>query len=130
MTVFAACAIAGAAMAVDSNIVGYTTKNLVANQKAISGAQFVEVGEAGLDLASIKLENVYPDGGASIQWWNGTKYEGAAWIGIDFDEENPGWGDENTDKVSYTFAVSEGFWIVLPGGVTNPKVKIANQVIL
>jgi len=115
-------------MAADSNIVGYTMRGLVANQKAISGAQFVEVGDIELDIASIKLENVAPDGSASIQWWNGSAYEAASWIGLDWDDENPGWGDENTDEIKHSFAVSEGFWVMLPGGVVSPQVKISNKV--
>jgi len=116
------------AMALDSNIVGYTTKGVVANQKAISGAQFVEIGEAGLDLASIKLVNVDADGMASIMWWDGSKYESAAWIGLDWGDGEDGWGDENTDPVTYTFAAGEGFWIVLPSGVVGAQVTQAGEV--
>ena len=130
VTVFAACAIAGMAAAVDSNVVGYTTKPLTANQKVISGAQFVEVGEEGLELSSIKLENVIADGGASIQWWNGSKYESAAWLDIYFSGLD-GWGDENTaEAVNHMFAAGEGFWIVMPGGVSGATVTQAGEVTL
>ena len=131
VTVFAACAVAGMAVAADSNIVGYTTKTLVANQKAISGAQFVEVGDTGLDLASIKLENVPAEGTAFIQWWNGTDYDTAAWVEIDDDPNNPGWGNAGTwAEVFYTFDAGDGFWIILPGGVSNAKVTQAGEVAL
>jgi len=102
----------------------------VANQKAISGAQFIEIGEGGLDLASIKLTNVPADGAASIQWWNGSKYESAAWIGLDWGDGPDGWGDDNTDPVNYTFAAGEGFWIVLPGGVSGAQVTQSGEVAL
>jgi len=132
MTVFAACAIAGAAVAVDSNIVGYTTKGLTANQKAISGAQFVEVGEAGLELSSIKLENVPAEGTATIQWWNGSGYEQAAWVEMNWDSGIPWWGDGNDWEVeiTHTFAPGEGFWIVTPSGVSGAKVTQSGEVAL
>jgi hypothetical protein len=111
------------------NIVGYTTKALTANKKAITGAQFVEVGGGtSLSLSSIKLVNVPATGAASILWWNGTGYDGAAWVGIGYDDTNPGWGDENWDEVTHTFAPGEGFWIVIPSGVTDPAVLQAGEV--
>ena len=112
------------------NIVGYTTKALTANTKAIAGAQFVEVGGAALSLSSIKLVNVPTDGTAGIKWWNGTGYEGAMWVEIGYDPDNIGWGDGNTDPVTHTFAPGEGFWIVVPGGVTDPAVIQAGEVSL
>ncbi|MCL1921881.1 MAG: hypothetical protein FWG50_12555 [Kiritimatiellaeota bacterium] len=120
------------AAAVDSNVVGYTTKPLAANQKAISGAQFVEVGEEGLDLASIKLENVSLAGGASIQWWNGAAYETAVWVDeVDDIPNNIGWGDAGSwEAVAHTFAPGEGFWIVTPPGASNAKVTQAGEVAL
>jgi len=134
VTAFAACALAGLVNAqVESvNIVGYTTKALTANTKAITGAQFVEVGGGtALSLSSIKLVNVPADGGASIKWWNGSAYEGATWLEIGFDPDNPGWGDANTfEAVTHTFAPGEGFWIVVPGGVTDPAVLQAGEVSL
>ncbi len=38
-------------------------------------------------------------------------------------------GDENWEAVTHTFGADEGFWIMLPGGVTDPAVKIANKVL-
>ncbi len=76
------------------NIVGYTTKALTANTKAITGAQFVEVGGGtALSLSSIKLVNVPAVGAASIKWWNGSGYEGATWLEIGFDRTNPGYDE-------------------------------------
>ncbi|MCL1922116.1 MAG: hypothetical protein FWG50_13775 [Kiritimatiellaeota bacterium] len=120
------------AAAVDSNVVGYTTKGVAANQKLMSGAQFVEVGEEGLDLASIKLENVPMTGGASIQWWDGTSYERATWVEKNWDSGLPWWGDENDweIEITHTFAPGEGFWIVIPNGVPNAKVTQAGEVAL
>ena len=129
---FAACALAGLASAqvYSQNIVGYTTKGVAANQKIIAGAQFVEVGEAGLDLSSIKLENVPANDSASIQWWNGSAYESAVWTVLDWGDGDIAWGDENTDLVNHTFAPGEGFWIMLPGGVMDAKVTQAGEVAL
>jgi hypothetical protein len=112
------------------NIVGYTTKALTANQKAITGAQFVEVGGGtSLSLSSIKLVNVPAYGTASIKWWNGTGYEGAAWMEIMFDPDDIGWGDGLTaERVEHTFAPGEGFWIVLPSGVTDAAVIQSGEV--
>ena len=120
------------AMALDSNIVGYTTKGVAASQKLMSGAQFVEVGEAGLDLASIKLENVSAAGGAFIQWWNGSSYDQAAWVEeVDDIANNIGWGDAGTwEAVTYTFEPGEGFWIVMPPGATGAKVTQSGEVAL
>ena len=103
---------------------------MAANQKIIAGAQFVEVGAIGLELASIKLANVDADGGASILWWNGSAYEGAMWIGLDWGSGGDGWGDENTDAVNYTFAAGEGFWLVLPGNAVDAQVTQAGEVAL
>ena len=130
MTVFAACAIAGAAVAVDSNIVGYTTKGVAASQKTISGAQFVEVGEAGLELSSIKLENVDMDGGVVIQWWNGSGYDRAAWVEKNWGDGVPWWGDESDWEVeiTHTFAPGEGFWVQMPGGVSGATVTQSGEV--
>ncbi len=73
------------------NIVGYTTKALTAGKKAITGAQFVEVGGGtSLSLSSLKLVNVPADGTAGILWWNGSGYDGAMWVGIGYDDTNPG----------------------------------------
>jgi hypothetical protein len=112
------------------NIVGYMTKTLTANQKAITGAQFVEVGGGtSLSLSSLRLVNVPADGGASILWWNGSGYEGAAWMEIMFDPEDIDWGDGLTaERVEHTFAPGEGFWIVIPTGVTDPAVIQAGEV--
>jgi hypothetical protein len=112
------------------NIVGYTTKSLTAGKKAITGAQFVEVGGGtSLSLSSLRLVNVPADGGASILWWNGSGYEGAAWMEIMFDPEDIDWGDGLTaERVEHTFAPGEGFWIVIPSGVTDPAVIQAGEV--
>jgi hypothetical protein len=131
VTAFAACALAGLVNAqVESvNIVGYTTKALTANKKAITGAQFVEVGGGtSLSLNSIQLVNVPADGTAGILWWNGSGYDGAMWVEIGYDPDNIGWGDENWDEVTHTFAPGEGFWIVIPSGVTDPAVLQAGEV--
>jgi len=119
-------------MAADSNIVGYVTKGVAANQKMMSGAQFVEVGAEGLELASIRLENVPAVGGASIQWWNGTSYNRATWVEMNWDSGIPWWGDENDWEVeiTHTFAPGEGFWIVIPNGVANATVTQAGEVAL
>jgi len=131
VTVFAACAIAGMAMALDSNIVGYTTKDVAANQKVMSGAQFVEVGEAGLDLASIRLEGVPTGGSVFIDWWNGSTYTRATWVDeVDDIEDNVGWGEPGSwAAVSHTFEPGEGFWITVPN-VPNAKVTQSGEVAL
>ena len=112
------------------NIVGYVTKALTANQKVMSGAQFVEVGEASLDLASIKLENVPAEGGASIQWWNGTGYDTAAWVEKNWDSGISWWGemDDWEVEITHTFASGEGFWIVAPPGISAAKMIQAGEV--
>jgi len=117
-------------VAVDSNIVGYTTKGLTANQKAISGAQFVEVGEAELDLKSIAIANVPMDGGAIIQWWNGSGYEQAAWVEMNWDSGTPWWGDKDDweMEITHTFAAGEGFWILMPNGVSGATITQAGEV--
>ena len=49
MTVFAACAIASAALAVDSNVVGYNTVNVLADEMTMVGINFEGLGtDAGL----------------------------------------------------------------------------------
>ena len=131
VTAFAACAIAGAVMAADSNIVGYTSKGILANQKIISGAQFVECTSNVLDIASIKLEGVDMDASATIQWWNGTGYGTAWWVEKDWDSGTPWWGEEEDWEVGIpkTFNPSEGFWVSVRGATTPPQVKIVNQVL-
>ena len=120
-----------AAGEVNSNIVGYTTKGVDASKKLLSGAQFVEVGKGGLDLASIKLEGVDPDSTTRIQWWNGTGYDQAAWLEIDDNPNNIGWGDFlSWEGVSHTFDPGEGFWILMSANVSSPKVTQAGEVAL
>jgi folate-binding Fe-S cluster repair protein YgfZ len=119
----------GADQVESDNIVGYTTKSLEAGQKSITGAQFVEVGADGLDLASIKLVNVPAEGTAFIQWWNGSGYDRAAWVEIEYEAGADGWGDENTwEALPHTFAAGDGFWIVLPGGISGAQVIQSGEV--
>jgi len=69
VTAFAACALAGLAFAqVESvNIVGYTTKDTPNNVNMIVGVSFVDVGETGINLQSIKMsDDVAADGGVRI----------------------------------------------------------------
>jgi hypothetical protein len=83
-----------------------------------------------ISLADIELVNVPATGAASILWWNGSGYEGAAWMEIMFDPKDIGWGDGLTaERVTHTFGANEGFWIVIPTGVSDPAVKIANKVL-
>jgi len=127
VTAFAACALAGLAFAqVESvNIVGYTTKDTPNNVNMIVGVSFVDVGETGINLQSIKMsDDVAADGGVRIWWWvDGVGYSEAYWVEL-YDELGNatgvnGWGDFlNWEAVpEKIFAAGDGFWInSLTGG--------------
>jgi hypothetical protein len=132
LALFAGAAMAQSTEVLSENVVGYSSQPLAANGKIISGAQFIKIGSNGLDLASIKLEGVPMEGTAFIQWWNGTSYDVASWCEKNWDSGTPWWGDAGDweIEIKHTFAPGEGFWILVPSGVTSPAIKFANKVSL
>ena len=139
MLIGAVAMAAGIAMAdgISSDIVGYTTVDLVPGDQVMKGASFVSVGDDELDLQDIKMDAACPDSGAEIWWWNGSTYDARAYWFTDLyaDESGEttlgyaGWGDEMYwMPISKTFAPGEAFWIQANGGLASASVTLAGQV--
>ena len=135
VTVFAACAIAGLAMAVDSNIVGYITKTTDANKMDILGMSFQEIGGADLNVQDILLEGADPYGGTDIlRVWNPqtAKYTYAIYFNdtyadYDYDPDlGPGWADADQIRFDFTIPAGQGFWLTTSG---NASATIAGEVL-
>ena len=134
MTVFAACAIAGAAVAVDSNIVGYQMHNLKAGPN-LMGVAWEAVDVAGQpiglsDMMDTTLLTSYDEDaiveGDSIQTWS----IGSGWGPVYFYVNQPSW---NYGAVDYTDTWMDGgftpcnptldagqaFWLFLKNDISD-----------
>ena len=136
MTVFAACAIAGAAMAVDSNIVGYVTKTTAANKMDILGVPFQNVGDTTLNVQDILPQSGFVDGADVLRVWNPitTKYVAVSYYSDTYDSADtnydtdlgPGWADTDQFRVDFTLSPGQGFWLTTRN---NASVSIAGEVL-
>jgi len=141
MTVFAACAIAGAAVAVDSNIVGYVTKATDANKMDILGVPFQNVGDTVINIQDVTPGVGFSDGGDLFRLWDSVaaKYVSAYYFGdtyafdtglgdIDYGTDlGPGWADgETQERLVFTIEPGQGFWLTTRN---NASVTIAGEVL-
>ena len=119
VTVFAACAIAGAALAVDSNVVGYQTTGLDATVFKMVGVQFSDIGaDTGLTLDKLLTGN-FPYGTqiqvlkSSGSGYDTYTYLEEAYDGV-LDDFVPGWADIQDDLATVTLVTGQAFWLKAP----------------
>ena len=123
MTVFAACAIAGAAVAVDSNIVGDVTKTTDANKMDILGVPFQNVGDTVINIQDVTpVSGIDLFGRDFLRVWNPATatYVTASYFGDTYDvtdinyehDLGPGWADGDTQvRLDFTIDAGQGFWL-------------------
>jgi len=135
MTVFAACAIAGAAVAVDSNIVGYQMHNLKAGPNLMGVAwEAVDVAGQPIGLADImdisQLTSINEDGdvyGDYVNVWNiGSGWDANVYYYVDQPSWNePGlnyektWMDGDFQPCNPTLDAGQAFWLFLKANISD-----------
>ena len=94
---------------------GYTKVSLEANEFALCGTQFFEIGGDVIDIQDIVTGGV--EDGDSIQFFNGSDYDVYTYALETYDETyeedfGPGWNSDETGvRAEKTVEVGEGFWI-------------------
>ena len=132
VTVFAACAIAGAALAVDSNIVGYQMHNLKAGPN-LMGVAWEGIGDSGeqigladiMDITQLTSYDVseYVEGDYAQAWDINIGNWGPVYFYID----EPSWGSsyENTwmtdgyAPINPKLDAGQAFWLFLKDDINN-----------
>jgi len=124
VTAFAACAIAGAVLAADSNIVGYNTMNTAANKMDILGVHFQNIGYTTINVQDVEFASGMTEGEDLLRVWNPAtaKYVAATYYGDTYDPSDtgyttdlgPGWADVDQFRVDIPISVGQGFWLTTP----------------
>ena len=121
ITAFALALVASCACAEEvysSNIVGYTKVSLEANEFALCGTQFFEIGGDVIDIQDIVTGGV--EDGDSIQFFNGSDYDVYTYALETYDETyeedfGPGWNsDETCLRAELSVEPGSAFWFVSP----------------
>ena len=114
----------------------------------MAGANFVTIGEEGLDIQSIVMTGDKAQGGSYIMWWDAEagKYSAKAVYANplcnpddDEDLDYGGWGDANDwYPIEKTFTPGQGFWfqaafdnvsLTTSGEVEQPETEYAGRAL-
>ena len=146
---FAAAVMAvGAAMAVESQIVGYQEIGQTSGNQLIQGCQFQKVGGTSVSLQDIvfKAGGEVAESGCDIWWWDNNKPGGGAgfvtkceWSALYYDPDDPeaedgfvfkpawiNWVDDMPVRVMKVFGPGEGFFA--QPSRSNPTLSINGEV--
>ena len=135
VTVFAVCAIVGAAMAVDSNVVGYNTVDVLADDMTMMGVNFDAVGGGGTSI-QIALAGSFNGGedmssSDNLIVWKADGGYKSYYYGVWNDLDNPEWDNlwYDSDSIEATTLLNPGdaIWYTRRGGVT--PVTICGEVL-
>ena len=135
VTVFAALAVAGMAMAqAESQIVGYVTETISAKEMNIIGVHFQNT-----DDSSLNVQDILPDTGISagtdlLRVWNpatGTYtsvyYFGDTYADFGYDPDlGPGWADGDQIRSNFSIEAGQSFWLAT---TKETSVTIAGEVL-
>ena len=131
-----------------ANIVGYANVDSQKNKMDMAGANFVTIGEEGLDIQSIVMTGDGAEGTSYIMWWDAEagKYSAKAVYanplcdpGTDEDLDYGGWGDQlDWYPIEKTFTPGQGFWfqaafdkvsLTTSGEVEQPETEYAGRAL-
>lgn len=97
----------------------------------MTGVPFCNVSGGDLDIQAIRVFNdgsLAGDGEYSIRWYDNGRYVTADWWDP-LNTDVPGWGDENYDPFTKTFAAGEWFLLDPVNEVINPQVQTAGALV-
>jgi len=134
VTVFAACAVTGMAMAADSNIVGYVTKTTAANKMDIFGVPFQNIGDTDINVQDVLPGPGVTDGGTDLlRIWNPATatYVAAYYCSETYSSDwnttyGPGWADSSWVRLDFPIATGQGFWLTTGN---DASITIAGEVL-